>query len=172
LPARVALEYWCGPADGFDIQLGERPRGCHAALALDVDGRVRRPSDPSVLRLCTSSRRRGDPGRVRPHDRGGDGFNDQPRTHPDYLVNLLTATGDETVLIEWFKKAGPTPRTGSCEPHWTPLNTAGGVATHLRPATTTEPSPKWPKYAGKGVGDITRSQSAHQVFRRLVSRPI
>jgi NAD(P)H-dependent flavin oxidoreductase YrpB (nitropropane dioxygenase family) len=93
------------------------------------------------------------------------------RTHPDYVANLLTAAGEETVLTEWFNEGWPNA------PHRVlrvALDAAQrrGVATNLRPATTPQPVTDMAQYAGTRVGGITTSQSAHQVLRHLVSRPV
>jgi NAD(P)H-dependent flavin oxidoreductase YrpB (nitropropane dioxygenase family) len=96
----------------------------------------------------------------------------EARTHPDYLANLLTATGDDTVVTDWFNKGWPNA------PHRV-LRVALDAAQRSgwrgdKPPTRgdTRPAADMAQYAGTGVGGITTSQSAHQVLRHLVSKPV
>jgi nitronate monooxygenase len=93
----------------------------------------------------------------------------EARTHPDYLASLLTATGDDTVLTEWFNEGWPNA------PHRVlraALDAAqrSGWRGHKPPARgDARPAADMAQYAGTGVGAIRTSESAHDVLRRLVS---
>jgi nitronate monooxygenase len=101
----------------------------------------------------------------------GTGFLACPeaRTHPDYLASLLTATGDDTVLTEWFSQGWPSAPHRVLRAALDAAQRSGWRATKPPTRDDTRPAADMAQYAGTDVGAITTSESAHHVLRHLVS---
>jgi nitronate monooxygenase len=93
----------------------------------------------------------------------------ESRAHEDYVAALLAATGDDTVITEWFDEAWPNA------PHRVlraALDAAGrsGWRSPMPPVLgESRPAADMALYAGMGVGDVTRRAPAAAVLRHLVS---
>ena len=94
----------------------------------------------------------------------------EARTHPDYVANLLTASGDDTVVTGWFNKGWPNA------PHRVlrvALDAAQGSGWRSEKPPARDDirsAADMAQYAGTGVGGVTTSQSAHELLRRLASK--
>ena len=93
----------------------------------------------------------------------------EARIHPDYVANLLAATGDDTVLTDWFDEGWVNA------PHRVlrvALDAAQGSGWRSgKPPTRDEirPAADMAQYACTGVGAITASQSAEDTIHHLIS---
>jgi NAD(P)H-dependent flavin oxidoreductase YrpB (nitropropane dioxygenase family) len=93
----------------------------------------------------------------------------EARTHPDYLANLLTATGADTVLTEWFNQGWPAAPHRVLRGALQAAQRSGWRGVKPPARDDTRAVSDMAQYAGTGVGDVTSSQSAHRVLRHLVS---
>ena len=93
----------------------------------------------------------------------------EARTHPSYLASLLAATGDDTVLTEWFSQGWPSAPHRVLRAALDAAQRSGWRATKPPTRDDTRPAADMAQYAGTGVGAITTSQPAHVVLRHLVS---
>lgn len=99
----------------------------------------------------------------------GTGFLACPeaRHHPDYLASLLSATGDDTVLTEWFNQGWPNAPHRVLRAALDAAQRSGWRAT--KPTARDDARPTaMAQYAGTGVGAIRTSESAQHVVRHLV----
>jgi NAD(P)H-dependent flavin oxidoreductase YrpB (nitropropane dioxygenase family) len=94
----------------------------------------------------------------------------EARTHPDYVANLLTATGDETVLTEWFDEGWPNAPHRVLRVALDAAQRSGWRGDKPPSRDDTRPVNAMAQYAGTGVGDVISRQSALEVLRRLVGR--
>jgi nitronate monooxygenase len=92
----------------------------------------------------------------------------EARTHPDYLASLLSATGDDTVLTEWFSQGWPNAPHRVLRAALDAAQRSGWRATKPPARDDTRPA-AMAQYAGTGVGAIRTSESAHHVLRHLTS---
>jgi nitronate monooxygenase len=100
----------------------------------------------------------------------GTGFLACPeaRPHPDYLASLLGATGDDTVLTEWFNQGWPNAPHRVLRAALDAAQRSGWRAT--KPPARDDARPTaMAQYAGTGVGAIRTSESAQHVVRHLIS---
>jgi NAD(P)H-dependent flavin oxidoreductase YrpB (nitropropane dioxygenase family) len=96
----------------------------------------------------------------------------EARTHPDYLANLLTATGADTVLTEWFNEGWPNAPHRVLRVALDAAQRSGWRGDKPPSRDDTRAVTDMAQYAGTGVGGITTSQSAHRVLRDLVGKPV
>lgn len=94
----------------------------------------------------------------------------EARTHPDYLANLLSATGDDTVLTEWFNEGWRNAPHRVLRIALDAAQRSGWRAAKPPARDDTRPATDMAQYAGTGVGAITTSRSARDVLHHLVSR--
>lgn len=93
----------------------------------------------------------------------------ESQAHEHYVDNLLAATADDTVLTGWFDEGWPDA------PHRvlrSALDAAqnSGWRSALPPSRGSDrPITDMAQYAGTGVGEVTRAQSAAEVILDLVS---
>jgi NAD(P)H-dependent flavin oxidoreductase YrpB (nitropropane dioxygenase family) len=91
-------------------------------------------------------------------------------THPDYLANLLKATGEDTVVTEWFNEGWPRAPHRVLRVARDAAQRSGWRSTKPPTRDDTRAVSDMAQYAGTGVGAITTSQSAHELLCRLVGR--
>jgi NAD(P)H-dependent flavin oxidoreductase YrpB (nitropropane dioxygenase family) len=96
----------------------------------------------------------------------------EAHTHPDYLANLLTATGEDTVLTEWFNEGWPNAPHRVLRVALDAAQRSGWRGDKPPTRDDTRAVTDMAQYAGTGVAGITTSRSAHQVLRDLVGRPV
>lgn len=91
----------------------------------------------------------------------------ESRTHPEYVANLLAATGDDTVLTEWFDEGWPHAPHRVLRDALVAAQHSGWRATN--PPTRDDARPGYmAQYAGTGVGALTVIEPAETVLRHLV----
>jgi NAD(P)H-dependent flavin oxidoreductase YrpB (nitropropane dioxygenase family) len=93
----------------------------------------------------------------------------EARSHPDYVASLLAATGDDTVLTEWFNEAWPNAPHRVLKAALDAAQRSGWRADKPPSRDDARPATDMAQYAGTGVGAIRISESAHDVLRHLVS---
>jgi NAD(P)H-dependent flavin oxidoreductase YrpB (nitropropane dioxygenase family) len=93
----------------------------------------------------------------------------EARTHPDYLASLLSATGEDTILTEWFDEGWPSAPHRVLRSALDAAQRSGWRAVKPPAQDDARPAADMAQYAGTGVGAITTSESAHHVLRHLVS---
>jgi NAD(P)H-dependent flavin oxidoreductase YrpB (nitropropane dioxygenase family) len=96
----------------------------------------------------------------------------EARSHPDYVANLLTSTGDDTVVTEWFNEGWPNAPHRVLRVALDAAQRSGWRAANPPTRDDTRRTADMAQYAGTGVGGITTRQPAHQVLRHLVSRSV
>lgn len=94
----------------------------------------------------------------------------EARTHPEYLANLLGATGDDTVVTEWFNEGWPNAPHRVLRSALAAAQRSGWHATKPPTRDDTRPAADMAQYAGAGVGALTSIEPAETVLRHLVSQ--
>jgi NAD(P)H-dependent flavin oxidoreductase YrpB (nitropropane dioxygenase family) len=94
----------------------------------------------------------------------------EARAHPDYVASLLAATGDDTVLTEWFGEGWPHAPHRVLRHALDAAQQSGWRST--KPPARDEPRPAadMAQYAGTGVGSVTAIQPAETVVGHLLSQ--
>lgn len=88
--------------------------------------------------------------------------------HPEYVRMLLAATADDTVLTEWFSDGWANAPHRVLQSSVAAAQKTGWKAT-VPPYRGIDRDPRdMAMYAGRGVGDINRSQPAAEVVADLV----
>jgi nitronate monooxygenase len=88
--------------------------------------------------------------------------------HPEYVRMLLAATGDDTVLTEWFSDGWANAPHRVLQSSVAAAQKTGWKAT-VPPYRGIDRDPSdMAMYAGRGVGDVNRSQPAAEVVADLV----
>ncbi len=88
--------------------------------------------------------------------------------HPEYVRMLLAATGDDTVLTEWFSDGWANAPHRVIQSSVAAAQKTGWKAT-VPPYRGIDRDPSdMAMYAGRGVGDVKRSQPASEVVADLV----
>ncbi|MGH2504553.1 MAG: NAD(P)H-dependent flavin oxidoreductase, partial [Ktedonobacterales bacterium] len=94
----------------------------------------------------------------------------EARTHPEYLANLLAATGDDTVVTEWFNEGWTNAPHRVLRSALAAAQRSGWRATKPPTRDDTRPAADMAQYAGAGVGALTFIEPAETVIRHLVSQ--
>lgn len=94
----------------------------------------------------------------------------EARAHPDYVASLLAATGEDTVVTEWFGDGWPNAPHRVLRHALDAAQRSGWHAT--KPPTRDEirPAADMAQYAGTGVGALTAMQPAETVVGHLLSQ--
>jgi NAD(P)H-dependent flavin oxidoreductase YrpB (nitropropane dioxygenase family) len=92
----------------------------------------------------------------------------EARTHPEYLASLLEATGDDTVLTDWFNDGWPNAPHRVLRGALDAAQRSGWRAVKPPTRDDTRPAADMAQYAGTGVGAIRTRESAHDVLRHLI----
>ena len=89
--------------------------------------------------------------------------------HPEYVRRLLAAAGTETVLTEWFNEGWRGARHRVLRSALAAAQRSGWRATTPPHRDIDRSADDMAMYAGTGVGDISRAESATTVVADLVS---
>jgi nitronate monooxygenase len=88
--------------------------------------------------------------------------------HPDYVAALLSATGDDTVVTDWYSEGWPNAPHRVLRSAFQRATLTGWKET-VPPYKGVERSPgDMAMYAGTGVGQVTSSLPAREVVAELV----
>jgi NAD(P)H-dependent flavin oxidoreductase YrpB (nitropropane dioxygenase family) len=93
----------------------------------------------------------------------------EARAHPDYVAALLGATGDDTVVTEWFNEGWPNAPHRVLRAALAAAQHSGWRSTKPPDRHDTRPVSDMCQYAGTGVGALTTIESAETVLHNLVS---
>jgi NAD(P)H-dependent flavin oxidoreductase YrpB (nitropropane dioxygenase family) len=94
----------------------------------------------------------------------------EAQAHPDYVANLLEATGEDTVVTEWFDDGNEWPNA----PHRVRRNAvraaqrSGWRSSKPPSRKDTRETSDMAQYAGTGVGAVASVRPAESVLRYLV----
>ncbi len=93
----------------------------------------------------------------------------ESRAHPDYVAKLLDATGEDTVLTEWFDDGWPHAPHRVLRSALELARTSGWRETVPPYRGVERTTSDMAMYAGMGVGDVRASLPAAEVVADLVS---
>lgn len=92
----------------------------------------------------------------------------ETRAQPEYVANLLAASGQDTVLTEWFDEGWPgAPHRVLCRALES-AQRSGWRSTQPPVAGVSRSVADMAQYAGAGVGQVSRIESAAEVVADLL----
>jgi NAD(P)H-dependent flavin oxidoreductase YrpB (nitropropane dioxygenase family) len=92
----------------------------------------------------------------------------ESRAHPQYVANLLAASGEDTVLTEWFDEGWPEAPHRVLRRALQNAQSSGWRSTQPPVAGADHSVADMAQYAGTGVGQVARIESAAEVVADLV----
>ena len=92
----------------------------------------------------------------------------EARAHPEYVANLLAASGEDTILTEWFDEGWPDAPHRVLRRALESAQSSGWRSTQPPVAGVSRSVADMAQYAGAGVGQVSRIESAAEVVADLV----
>lgn len=92
----------------------------------------------------------------------------EARAHPEYVQNLIAASGDDTVLTDWFDEAWPDAPHRVLRSSLEAARVSGWRSTMPPRRDSDRPVRDMAQYAGTGVGEVSAVAPAADVLRDLV----